>query len=223
MTADGAAPDGAATAEHLRRIAVELAAMAQTGTAFAQDHYDTERYARLAELSASLLGLLTDVPAAEISSIMSVDGGYATPHVDVRGALFDGDRVLLVREASDGRWTLPGGWADVLDTPTSAVEREFAEEAGLAVRATRVAAVYDGNVSNGHLGSGPPFHVWKLFFLCERRDDTEPEAGLDGETTDVGFFALDELPPLSTRRVSEAQLARLAELHRDPALPAVAD
>jgi ADP-ribose pyrophosphatase YjhB (NUDIX family) len=210
-------------AEQLRRIAVELAALAQTGSAFAQSRYDTERYARLSDLSAELMGLLTDVAVGDISSILAADGGYATPHVDVRGALFDGDRVLLVREAADALWTLPGGWADVLDTPTSAVEREFAEEAGLPVRATRVAAVYDGNVSNGHLVAGPPFHIWKVFFLCERRDDADPRAGLDGETTEVGFFALDALPPLSTRRATEAQLRRLAEYHRDPALPAEAD
>ncbi len=218
------AQDEAPAAELLRRIAVELAGLAQTGAAFAQNHYDVDRYVRIGEISSELLSLLTGVPLGDISSILAADGGYATPHVDVRGALFDGrDRVLLVREASDGLWTLPGGWADVLDTPTSAVEREFAEEAGLPVRATRVAAVHDGNVSNGHLVAGPPFHVWKVFFLCERQNEAEPEAGLDGETTDVGFFSLDELPPLSTRRVSEAQLLRLAAHHRDPALPVEAD
>jgi len=155
---------------------------------------------------------------------LELDRGYATPHLDVRGALFDGDRILLVREASDGKWTLPGGWADPLDRPRAAVEREFAEEAGLAVRAVRLAAVWDGMISNAHRASGAPFHIWKLFFLCERLEPgAVPEAGRDGETTDVGFFAVDDLPELSTRRTTAEQLRQLLAHHRDPSLPPTSD
>lgn len=138
-------------ADRLRRIALELAAMAQTGTAYATDRYDSKRYARLSEIAAELHGGLVGVSPEQIMSRLEIDGGYATPHVDVRGVLVGCGQVLLVREASDGLWTLPGGWADVLDTPRAAIEREFAEEAGLAVRATRLAFVHDGTVSNGHL------------------------------------------------------------------------
>jgi len=212
--------------QRLRAIGTELAAMSQTGLAFATDRYDLARYRRLREIGASLLADVAspdlDVPA--LQAILECDGGYATPHLDVRGALFDdAGRVLLVREASDGRWTLPGGWADAEDQPRDAVEREFAEEAGLAVRAVRVTAVDDGVVSNGHAKRGAPFHVWKVFFGCERRDDAQPAAGLDGETTDVGFFALGDLPPLSTGRTTVAQLEWCARSHADPSLPARAD
>lgn len=210
-------------ADRLRRIALELAAMAQTGTAYATDRYDSKRYARLSEIAAELHGGLVGVSPEQIMSRLEIDGGYATPHVDVRGVLVGCGQVLLVREASDGLWTLPGGWADVLDTPRAAIEREFAEEAGLAVRATRLAFVHDGTVSNGHLRSGPSFHIWKLFFICARVDDAEPQAGLDDETTEVGFFGLDALPPLSTARVTDAQLRLAAAYALDPSLPATAD
>lgn len=205
--------------DRLRRMALELAALAQTGSAFAKDQYDEKRYARLTELAADLMAELTDVDAAVVRSHLDVDGGYATPHLDVRGALFRGGRVLLVQEASDGRWTLPGGWADVLDTPRLAIEREFAEEAGLSVRTTRLVMVHDGTVHNGHLQRGPAFHIWKLFFLCEPLDGAAPQAGLDGETTDVDYFALDELPELSTGRTTADQLHRLAAHAADPTLP----
>ena len=131
------------------------------------------------------------------------------------------DRVLLVREKRDGGWTLPGGWADALDLPSAAVEREFAEEAGLTVRAARLAAVHDGFRHNGHPPG--PWHIYKLLFLVERTDEAEPVAGLDGETTDVGFFDLDDLPPLSTRRTTVEQLRLLRDRHRDPTLPAAFD
>lgn len=201
--------------------------MAQTGLEFASSRYDEQRYRRLRELAAQTLAALDDggTDPAELVARLETDGGYATPKVDVRGGLFDShERVLLVREAADGRWTLPGGWADVLDTPRAAVEREVAEEAGLVVRAVGLAGLWDGNVSNGHLTRGWPFHVWKAFYLCEPVDPAAaPRAGLDGETTDVGWFRLEDLPPLSTGRVTAAQLSALLDRRRDPGLPPYSD
>lgn len=207
--------------QRLHAIAVELAAMAQNGLNYATDRYDLARYRRLQGAAADILGLLGDCDADQLRSTLAAERGHATPKVGVRGALFDEHgRVLLVRERSDGGWTLPGGWADALDSPAAAVEREFAEEAGLAVRATRLVAVHDASRRNGH--GATPWHIYKLFFAVRRRDeadDTDPVAGLDGETTDVGFFALDRLPALSTRRCTAEQLRLLAAHHADPRLP----
>lgn len=224
LTDDAAEPDGPGAV--LRTVAVELAALAQTGSTYARDPYDVKRYTRLRELAAEVFATLAGAdPAKLVTTLDRHHDGYATPKLDVRGALFGAaGRVLLVREVSDGRWTLPGGWADVLDTPRSAVEREFAEEAGLTVRAARLAGVWDGMVSNGHRTGGPPFHIWKLFFLCEQvYPAAAPEAGRDGETSEVGFFDLDDLPPLSGRRASAEQLRALLDRHRDPTLSPYAD
>lgn len=189
--------------------------MAQNGLHYATDRYDLARYVRMRALSAEVLALLSDVDQHTFVRSLEAEAGHATPKVDVRGALFDaGDRVLLVREARDGRWTLPGGWADALDTPTQACVREFAEEAGVPVRVSRLAAMHDGSKRNGHAGS--PWHVYKLLFIVERLDDAVPRAGLDGETTAVGFFDCNALPPLSTRRCSEEQLMLLRAHHLDP-------
>lgn len=208
-------------AQRLHRIAVELAALAQTGLTYVQDEYDRKRHERLRVLAAEVLATIGAADAAELTLMLDRDQGHPTPKVDVRGAVFDGGRVLLVREASDGGWTLPGGWADPLEPPRLATEREFAEEAGMAVRATRLAAVWDGAIHNGH--PAVPWHIYKLFFLCERIDSEDPVAGLDGETTDVGWFALDDLPPLSSRRVTSVQLHRLYEHSIDSSLPVDVD
>ncbi|GAA3395776.1 NUDIX hydrolase [Cryptosporangium minutisporangium] len=207
-----------ALAPTLHRIAIELAAMAQNGLTYATDHYDQDRYTRMRALSAELMGLISDGVPAEVEAVLALEAGHATPKVDVRGALFEDGRVLLVREARDGRWTLPGGWADALDRPASAAEREFAEEAGLAVRAVKLAAVHDGSVHNGHSPAGP-WHIYKLFFVMERLDDGVPVAGLDGETSDVGFFPLDALPPLSTGRTTAEQLVRMHVHAQDRTAP----
>nr|WP_273377901.1 NUDIX hydrolase N-terminal domain-containing protein [Actinopolymorpha pittospori] len=200
----------------MHAVAVELAAMAQNGLTYGTDRYDLARYERLRSMSAEVMALLARTGPADFRAALAAEAGHATPKVDVRGALFDGGKVLLVREGRDGRWTLPGGWADALDAPSEAAEREFLEEAGLRVRATRLAAVHDGSRRNGHAGS--PWHIYKLFFLVERLDDARPTAGLDGETIDVGLFGLDELPELSTGRCTADQLEILFDHHREPGL-----
>jgi ADP-ribose pyrophosphatase YjhB (NUDIX family) len=209
--------------QRLHALAIELAAMAQNGLNYATDRYDLARYRRLQAAAADILALLAEGDAAELRSALASEAGHATPKVDVRGALFDeGGRVLLVREKRDGCWTLPGGWADALDPPATAVEREFAEEAGLAVRATRLAAVHDGSRHNGH--GGTPWHIYKLLFLVEQVDPAQqPVAGLDEETTDVDFFTLDRLPDLSTRRTTADQLRLMWTHHTDPSRPTAFD
>ena len=139
--------------------------------------------------------------------------GYATPKIDVRGVVFRDDRVLLVRERIDGKWTVPGGWADVNDPPAHSVEKEIEQESGYTARATKVAAVWDRN-KHDH----PPFlfHTWKVFFLCEL---TGGEPRTSYETTGVDFFALDALPELSTGRSTAAQIRRMYQHHLDPTLP----
>lgn len=205
----------------LHSMAIELGAMVQNGLYYATDKYEIARYTRMREMTAEILALIADRNGADLLADLAMDRGHATPKVDVRAALFDeADRVLLVREARDGRWCLPGGWVDALDLPHAAAEREFAEEAGLRVRAFRLAALHDGSVHNGHTG---PWHVYKLLFLAERLDAAEPVAGLDGETTDVGFFAVDALPELSTGRTTAEQLVMLLRHHKEPGLATETD
>lgn len=208
--------------KRLHTLAVEIAALAQNGLNYGTDRYEVARYRRLQEISAEVMSLVSGVESTEFHHEIVAQTGHATPKIDVRGVLFDHDgRVLLVKERRDGKWTPPGGWADALDTPSMAVIREFAEEAGLDVRVRKLAAVYDGFRRNGH--PAMPFHIYKMFFLMERMNDAPPIAGLDEETTDVGFFALDRLPELSTRRTTKDQLRELYRHHLDPDLPTDVD
>lgn len=193
-------------------IARELQALAQTGLTFTKDPFDLQRFQRTRELAAQLMALGSGADAEKILSLFKRDTGYATPKVDVRGAAFDEERILLVQEASDGAWTLPGGWADVNQTPAECVEREIYEESGFRARATKLVAVCDYRRS-GH----PPRHrdsIYKMFFLC---DITGGAPRISDETTAVAFFGRDELPPLSLGRVTHAQIDRVyrhrAEVH----------
>lgn len=191
----------------------KVQAIAQNGLAFTKDPFDRERYAQLQELVVTLLSQELQLPAPKVRALWEGEHGYATPKVDVRGAVFDKDRVLLVRERSDGRWTLPGGWVDVNDSPAHAVEREVREESGYLARAVKLAALID---KNRHPHPPGLFHIYKLLFLCEL---TGGSPATSAETDAVQFFALGALPELSTGRILASQIERAYQHQLNPALP----
>jgi ADP-ribose pyrophosphatase YjhB (NUDIX family) len=195
----------------------KVQAIAQNGLAFTTDPFDRERYTELTELVATILATELDIPVAQAKGFWQGDEGYATPKVDVRGGIFEDDRVLLVRERSDGRWTLPGGWVDINDSPSGAVVREIREESGYQARAVKLAAVID-KLRHPH----PPgiHHIYKLFFLCERIGGA---AATSNETDAVQFFPVRELPELSTGRVLASQIERLHQHQLHPELPTYFD
>jgi ADP-ribose pyrophosphatase YjhB (NUDIX family) len=194
------------------RIAREVRAIAQTGLAFTADGFDHQRYQRLRELAAMLLAQGSATEQESILELLRQEKGYATPKVDVRGAAFEDGRVLMVREISDGKWTLPGGWADINQSAAECVVREIAEESGFKARALKLAAVYDYQKRN------PPPHIdsiYKMFFICEIVGGA---ASASDETSEVAFFARHELPPLSLGRTTAAQIDRMFEHRENPLL-----
>ncbi len=174
-----------------------------------------ERYEQVRAIAAEMMAAHAEnLDANHLLSLFRREEAYATPKVDVRGVVFQGGKLLLVKERTDGRWTLPGGWADVTESPRESVEREVREEAGLDVRAEKLLAVYDRG-KHPHVPAFP-FHVYKLFIRCAV---TGGEAKAGHETSDVGSFAEAALPPLSHSRVLPAQLKRLFAHSRHPDWP----
>jgi ADP-ribose pyrophosphatase YjhB (NUDIX family) len=192
-----------------------LQAIAQNGLTFATDHFDRERYQAVRQIAAEMLADASGVSPARILGLLEKDAGYATPKVDVRGVVFRDEKILLVREKSDGGWTLPGGWADIGQSPAESVEREIWEESGYTARAQKILAVFD-RAKHPH---EPPFafHIYKIFIRCAL---TGGEPRLTAETDAVGFFGEDEIPPLSNTRVTGAQIRRMFAHRRQPDLPA---
>ncbi|HEX6440602.1 MAG TPA: NUDIX hydrolase [Stellaceae bacterium] len=193
-----------------------LQAIAQNGLTFVQDPYDKERYEQIRALAAEMMAVRGGGDPARIEALFAEQSGYATPKVDVRAAAFRADGALLmVREANDGRWSLPGGWVDVNQSPREAVIREVREETGFEVSVLKLAAVFDRS-KHGHLPARP-FHVYKLFFRCEIVGGA-PQTSL--ETTEIGFFGEDSLPAeLSIGRVVPYQIGRMFAHYRNPGLP----
>ena len=165
----------------------EIQALAQTGHHYAENEFQRERNQRLMEIAAEIVETHSNLQYEPLVDVFHAQIGYATPRVDVRGAVFRDGKLLLVRERADGGWTMPGGWADVGDVPSQAAEREVWEEAGFRVKARRVIGVYDAN----RLGPLELFHAFKIVFLC---DLIGGGARTSNETSEVAFFSPDGIP-----------------------------
>ena len=194
-----------------------LLAVAHTGLHYTKVEFERERYQEIAQIAAELIANSRHYSAQQILDAWRMEDGYATPKLDVRAALFrEGERgseVLLVRERSDGKWTVPGGFADVNETPSVSILKEIEQESGYTARVIKLAAIHDRNQRNYPAFM---FHIWKLLFVCEI---TGGEPRLSNETDGVQFFALDELPTLSTGRIVAEQIHLLHRHYVNPQLP----
>jgi ADP-ribose pyrophosphatase YjhB (NUDIX family) len=178
----------------------EIQALSQTGLTYNDDDYNVQRYRRLLEIAAEMVQSHTGQAAETWLQNFLVQPGYATPKVDVRGAVIRAGKILLVQERTDERWAMPGGWADVGEAPAVMVEREVWEESGFQVVTRKVIGVYDANRSGQPLEF---YHAYKIVFLCEI---VGGQARPSNETLAVGFFSFDDLPPLSSNRTNERHL-----------------
>jgi ADP-ribose pyrophosphatase YjhB (NUDIX family) len=159
---------------------------------YTENPFDLERYQSIRKMRLTLMATYSQTDPLYILNLFADEVGPATPKVDVRGVVFKENKILLVKERLDGGWTLPGGWADVGESPRESVEREVYEESGFQTRAVKLLAVYD---RNRHPHSPTPYYVYKLFFQCELVSG-EPSPSL--ETTEVEFFAEHEIPDYLT-------------------------
>jgi ADP-ribose pyrophosphatase YjhB (NUDIX family) len=195
----------------------EMQALSQSGLTFTQNEYEIERYRRISEIAAEIVASYTGVPASAWQKNFLSQRGYATPKIDVRGAVIRDEKILLVQERSDQRWCMPGGWADVGEKPSEMVVREVSEESGFHVVPRKIIGVYDAN------RTGRPmefYHAYKIVFLCEI---VSGAARPSYETLAVDFFNFDNLPPLSSNRTNGRHLAEVLAHVRDDNRPASFD
>lgn len=193
--------------DRMTEWAAELQSIAQAGLYYTDNDFERERFQRIRDIAVEMMAENTGLPAEKVRDLFCGDTGYQTPKVDTRAAIFDGDRILLVRER-DGKWSMPGGWCDYNLSPAQNVIKEAKEEAGLDVAVDRLVAVQDRDRHN------PPPYVYKvvkMFFLCRALGgDFTPNI----ETSACAYFPLDALPALSEPRLNEDQIRMCYEASR---------
>ncbi|CAG9621639.1 NUDIX hydrolase [Sutcliffiella rhizosphaerae] len=190
--------------------AKQIQALAQAGLTYSKDKYDIERFEYLREISVEMLTEQTNVPKEKVKDLFANETGYQTPKVDVRAVIFQEGKLLMVKEQLDGGWALPGGWGDIGLSPKEVAAKEVYEESGLHVNALRLLAVMDKKC---HPHPPSPYHVYKLFILCEIIGGSL-KTGM--ETLDVGFFGKNNIPELSIERNTESQILQMFKYHENP-------
>jgi ADP-ribose pyrophosphatase YjhB (NUDIX family) len=195
------------------RFAQRIQAIAQTGLTYARDPFDRERYEELRGIAVAMVSDALEAPPEEVRVVLTSGVGYPTPKVDVRAVVFRGQELLLVRERRSGRWTFPGGWADIGDTPSLAAERETLEESGYRVKAVKVLAFLD---KSRHEHPVSPDYTYKVLIGC-RLEGGEPVTS--HEIDAVGFFARDAKPDLDLDRTTAGQIELAWEHRADPSRP----
>ncbi len=197
--------------------ATELQSIAQAGLTFGENQYDRDRYQQIRDLSVDILHEYTDMDHNKIRDLFASETGYQTPKVDVRAAVFNEGKILLVNEKIDGKWSLPGGWADVNSTVSESAVRECFEEAGAVVKPKRIVVIHLGNRHNNH---NFPFSVYKIFVECEL---IENRFEANTETLGSDFFSIDKLPELSTERNTLEQIKICFEAKKYDAFETIFD
>jgi ADP-ribose pyrophosphatase YjhB (NUDIX family) len=194
----------------------EIFSLSQAGLAYNKNEFDIERYKRLQEIAAEMIEGQSQLSKESVLESFSMQAGYVTPKIDVRGAVVHEGKILLIQERSDGKWAMPGGWADLGNAPASVAEREVWEESGYRVKAEKVIAVFDAN----RIEPMEFYHAFKIIFLCTLIDG-EPHTS--NETMAVAFFELTGLPPLSRYRTNESMIGEVFAHIKDPNRPAAFD
>ena len=190
--------------------AIEIQSLAQAGLEYTDNVYDIERYERLREISAEIIAKKTDMDLEKVKDLFCNETGYQTPKIDTRAAIFKDNKILLTHE-SNGTWSLPGGWCDVLESVKSNTIKEVKEEAGLDVTANRLIAVQDRNKHNKPIYA---YGVCKVFILC---DVIGGEFIKNIETTETRYFGLDEIPDnLAEEKTNKEQIEMCFKAINDP-------
>jgi len=194
----------------------EIFSLSQAGLAYSKNEFDIERYKRLQEIAAEMIESQSELSRGTALKSFSMQAGYATPKIDVRGAVVQDNKILLIQERMDGKWAMPGGWADLGNAPASVAEREVWEESGYRVKAEKVVAVIDAN----RIEPLEFYHAFKIIFLCNLLGG-EPQ--VSHETMAVDFFEMNNLPPLSIYRTNQDMFREVFAHVKDQSRPAAFD
>ena len=181
-------------------IAKKLQSIAQAGLEYSKDKYDLERFEEIRKVSIDIMECYTDIEREKIKNLFAGETGYQTPKIDIRAAVFHENKILMVKEKLDNRWSLPGGWADIDLSLKENLIKEAMEEAGAKIIPERILAVYDRNRNTNILF---PHSVYKIFVQCKYLENKFVE---NIETEETGFFSIDQLPELSETRNTASQI-----------------
>ncbi|HFM9806395.1 TPA: NUDIX hydrolase N-terminal domain-containing protein [Streptococcus pneumoniae] len=189
-------------AKYLQR----MIALTDTGLTFTKDPFDRERYEDLRGLLSEMLNQASNLDSEEVAEVLKPTSAYATPLMDVRAWIVEDEKICLVRGQGENDWALPGGFGEVGYSPTENILKEIEEETGFEAKVERLLAVFDTN--RFQLQSK---QYAKFIFECKLLDGQFQK---NQEIADLQFFAIDQLPALSEKRITKEQIEILWQVYQ---------
>src|SRR5688500_17258295 len=86
--------------------AQEIFSLSQSGLTYSGNQYDIERYKRLQEITAEIIANQSEISRETVLEGVSMQAGYITPKIDVRGAVIRDNKILLIQARADGKWAV---------------------------------------------------------------------------------------------------------------------
>lgn len=188
---------------HWEQYVMKVLSICKIGLKFSKDPYAIENYRELQDLSRDMLNSLHVYPIKDNFYERDI---YPTPNLSVRVIVFnDKKQLLMVKEAMDGKWSVPGGWVDVFDTASHAAISEVKQETGLDIKVVKLLAVMQRERYKDY-----PTLVSEVvhYFLGEYQNGVLTPSH---ETTDVRWVSLDDLPELS-KKTTKKEIERAVDV-----------
>ncbi|MBK9050126.1 MAG: NUDIX hydrolase N-terminal domain-containing protein [Chloroflexi bacterium] len=161
----------------------QLRAIAQLGLNYSHDPHDRQRFKKLLDLALQGYAGEFGLPITELSHRFAHEVGHVTPKVGVNAVIFGPEgKLFLTRRRDDQCWELPGGWADLGESPREALRRELIEETGMRVRPRQLIDVHHRLPGD----MGQPHTSYHLTFHCTIESG---EFRPSDETLEAGYFA----------------------------------
>ena len=182
---------------------LKIQSISKIGLVYSKDPYALTNYQEINDLSTKFLEEFLSVEFDRPNYFQR--DIYPTPNVSVRTVIFNEDKtkVLMVREAALQAYSLPGGWADLYDAPSDVSKKECMQEAGAEIEIVRLVGI----TNRTPFKSPASIPEYVVIFEAKLTDSLKEH---EYETDDVGFFDIENLPPIS-KKTSKGELLRFIE------------
>lgn len=186
---------------------VKIQSIAKIGLIYSKDPYAITNYEEINRLSLEFLEKFLELKFNRPNYFQR--DVYPTPNISVRTIILDETKtkILLVREANTKTYSIPGGWADLYDSPSCAAMNECSQEAGADVEVTRLVGLIN------HTPYKKPNSVPEYVAVFEGKVKGQLHSH-EYETDDVNWFEIDNLPVLSGK-VDPREITRMINAVKD--------
>lgn len=185
---------------------VKVHSIAKIGLTYSKDPYAIDNYNELNKLSKEMLEKFMDIKFDKPS--MFTKEVYPTPNISVRTLVYSDNKLLLVREANSGLWSLPGGWCDLYDSPKMSAFNEVKQETGAEPVIERLVGVLDRRPHKTNQ------NVPEYVLIFEGHVSSDDFSKHCYETTEVAYFDMDHLPEMS-KKLSMEEINSIIDAHKN--------